>query len=100
MTEDEQRPPGAGIALCPRQLGPRPEGQAVVTVRVLLLGGFQAVVDGAAVPQSAWARRHTAALVKVLALTDGRRLHREQALDLLWPGVEPGVAAPRLHQAA
>jgi DNA-binding SARP family transcriptional activator/tetratricopeptide (TPR) repeat protein len=71
-----------------------------VSVRVLLLGGFRTEVDGAAVPGSAWARRQAAALVKVLALADGRRLHREQVLELLWPGVEPGAAAPRLHKAA
>jgi DNA-binding SARP family transcriptional activator/tetratricopeptide (TPR) repeat protein len=71
-----------------------------VTVRLLLLGGFQAVVDGAAVPRSAWARRHAAALVKVLVLADGRRLHREQVLDLIWPGVDQSAAAPRLHKAA
>ena len=71
-----------------------------MSVRVILLGGFRTVVDGVAVPQSAWARRHAAALVKVLALADGRRLHREQVLDLLWPGVETAVAAPRLHKAA
>jgi DNA-binding SARP family transcriptional activator len=71
-----------------------------VTVRLILLGGFQAVVDGAAVPKSAWARRHAAALVKLLSLADGRRLHREQVFEQLWPGIEPSLAAPRLHKAA
>jgi DNA-binding SARP family transcriptional activator/tetratricopeptide (TPR) repeat protein len=70
-----------------------------VTVRLQLLGQFQAVVDGVAVPQSAWARRHAAALVKALALADGRRLHREQLAELLWPGVEIQAVAPRLHKA-
>jgi DNA-binding SARP family transcriptional activator/tetratricopeptide (TPR) repeat protein len=65
-----------------------------------LLGRFEAVVDGETVPPSAWSRRHAAALVKAVALADGRRLHREQLLELLWAGVEPAVAAPRLHKAA
>ncbi len=71
-----------------------------MSVQLRLLGSFDAVVDDAPVPPTAWGRRHTAALVQVLALTEGRRLHREQVLELLWPGVEPGLAAPRLHKAA
>jgi DNA-binding SARP family transcriptional activator/tetratricopeptide (TPR) repeat protein len=71
-----------------------------MSVRLVLFGGFRTIVDGSDVPQSAWARRQAAGLVKVLALADGRRLHREQVFDLLWPGVEPAVAAPRLHKAA
>src|SRR6478752_5369376 len=70
-----------------------------MTVRLLLLGQFQAVVDGVAVPPTAFARRHAAALVKALALADGRRLHREQVVELVWPGLEVNVAAPRLHKA-
>ena len=71
-----------------------------MSVRLHLLGRFEAVVDGVCVPSTAWARRHAAALVKALALTEGRRLHREQVLELLWPDVDPAVAAPRLHKAA
>ena len=69
-------------------------------VQLQLLGRFEAVVDGGVVPPSAWGRRHAAALVKALALAAGRRLHREQLLELVWPGVDPATAAPRLHKAA
>ena len=48
----------------------------------------------------AWSRRHAASLVKLLALADGRRLHREQVIDALWPGLGVEAAAPRLHKAA
>ena len=70
-----------------------------MTVQLTLLGGFGVVVDGVSVPPSAWTRRHAAALVKLLAVSDGRRLHREQVLDTLWPGLAPEASAPRLHKA-
>lgn len=69
-------------------------------VRVTVLGGFRVVVDGQPVPDGEWRRRHAASLVKLLALTPGRRLHRERVLAALWPGVDPAEAAPRLHKAA
>ncbi|MBL7490696.1 BTAD domain-containing putative transcriptional regulator, partial [Frankia sp. AgW1.1] len=51
------------------------------------------------VPAQAWRRRHAAALVKLLALAPDRRLHREQVLATLWPGLPVDEAAPRLHKA-
>ena len=69
-------------------------------VDVRLLGGFVVSVDGVAVPESAWSRRHAASLVKLLCLTDGRRLHRERVIEHLWPGLTVEAAAPRLHKAA
>ncbi len=71
-----------------------------MSLAVTVLGGFTVVADGVAVPPDAWARRHAAALVKLLVLTPGHRLHREQVLDALWPGVDPEAATPRLHKAA
>ncbi|WP_167305963.1 ATP-binding protein [Nocardioides euryhalodurans] len=65
-----------------------------------LLGGFDVSVDGVAVPPSAWARRQAAALVKLLAVSEQHRLHREQVMDALWPGLRVEAAAPRLHKAA
>jgi predicted ATPase len=37
--------------------------------------------------------------VKLLALAPGHRLHREQAMDVLWGDREPAAAANNLHQA-
>ena len=71
-----------------------------MTVRISLLGGFEVRVDGVPVPPHAWSRRHAAALVKLLALSADRRLHREQVVDALWPGSPWDAAAPRLHKAA
>ena len=71
-----------------------------MTIEITLLGTFEVRRDGAAVPASAWSRRHAAALVKLLALSPGRRLHREQVIDALWPDLAVDEAAPRLHKAA
>src|SRR4051794_12982179 len=69
-------------------------------VSVQLLGGFGVTVDGRAVPADRWRRRSAASLVKLLALSPGRRLHRERVLATLWPDLNPAEAAPRLHTAA
>jgi DNA-binding SARP family transcriptional activator len=66
---------------------------------VTLLGGFAAEAGGAPVPDSAWRLRKAKELVKLLALADGHRLHREQAMDGLWPDRDPGAAANNLNQA-
>ena len=71
-----------------------------MTTRISLLGGFGAAVDGRPVPSDRWSRRQVAALVKVLALAPGLRLHREQVIEALWPGADVLEAGPRLHKAA
>jgi predicted ATPase/predicted negative regulator of RcsB-dependent stress response len=71
--------------------GPKPS--------VTLLGGFAAAVGGAPVLDSSWRLRKAKELVKLLALADGHRLHREQAMDALWPDRDPGAAANNLNQA-
>ena len=67
---------------------------------IRLLGGFEVTVDGVPVAPERWTRRQAASLVKVLALTPGRRLHREQVIETLWPGASVEAAGPRLHKAA
>jgi DNA-binding SARP family transcriptional activator/tetratricopeptide (TPR) repeat protein len=69
-------------------------------VRIRLLGGFDVAVDGVAIPASAWTRRPAASLVKLLALSSDRRLHREQVIDALWPDDFVDAATPKLHKAA
>lgn len=69
-------------------------------IDVTLLGQFAVRVDGEPVPPHRWARRHSAALVKLLALTPSRGLHRERVLDTLWPDLPLADSAPRLHKAA
>ncbi len=69
-------------------------------VQITMLGGFSVCVSRAEVPATAWTRRGAATLVKLLALADGRTLHREQVIDALWPTVPVDAALPRLHKAA
>jgi hypothetical protein len=71
-----------------------------MSVDITVLGGFSVVVAGLRVHDRAWRRRAASDLVKVLALTEGRVLHREQLADALWPRLSPAAALPRLHQAA
>ena len=68
-------------------------------VSLMLLGGFEAAVDGVIVPESAWRLKKARELVKLLALAPGHRLHREQAMDVLWRDRGPASAANNLHQA-
>jgi DNA-binding SARP family transcriptional activator len=71
-----------------------------MAVTIRLLGGFGVEVDRAPVPAEAWSRRQAAALVKLLAVSPQRTLHREQVIDALWPDLGLDEAAPRLHKAA
>ena len=40
-----------------------------------------------------WRLRKAASLIKLLALAPGHRLHREQAMELLWSDLDPVAAA-------
>lgn len=77
---------------------PRSESPTHVDIR--LLGGFSVTVDGTTTSALCWNRRSAAALVKILALVPGNRLHREKVMDMLWPDESPVDCAPKLHKAA
>ena len=79
--------------------GPRGSGSAESSVRIRLLGGFDVEVDGQLIPASAWRLRKANELVKVLAITPGHRLQREQAMEQLWPDRPADAALNNLHQA-
>src|SRR5829696_6588277 len=68
-------------------------------VRIRMLGDFQVWVGDRAVVQDQWRLRKAASLVKLLALSPGYRLHREQAMDLLWPDRGRRAASNNLRQA-
>jgi DNA-binding SARP family transcriptional activator len=50
------------------------------------------------IEEDRWHLRKARSLIKLLALAAGHRLHREQAMDLLWPSLEPKAALNNLHQ--
>jgi DNA-binding SARP family transcriptional activator len=89
-------------AITNQQRGPRPGGaQAgeLKAVRVWLLGGFSVSVGSRSIGEEEWRLKKAGSLIKLLALAPRRRLHREQAMDLLWPEFDPEAATNNLHQA-
>jgi FAD/FMN-containing dehydrogenase len=85
-----------------RRAEPKPAGASgagAPSVRVRLLGGFEVVVDGRAVPGSAWRLRKASELVRILSLAPGHRVHREALMEQLWPDRPLEAAANNLHQA-
>lgn len=69
-----------------------------VALRIHLLGGFRISLDIQVVPEGGWRLQRAKTLVKLLALALGHQLHREQALDLLWPDVDLKDPNNSLHQ--
>ena len=67
-------------------------------MRVKLLGGFSVSVGHRAIWQDGWRSKKAASLVKLLVLTPGHHLHREQAMELLWPGSGKKAASNNLRQ--
>jgi len=64
-----------------------------------LLGGFQVDIDGSPVPREAWRQGRASALVKLLALSPGKRLPRDELIETLWPGVSPEAGGTNLRKA-
>jgi predicted ATPase/DNA-binding SARP family transcriptional activator/DNA-binding CsgD family transcriptional regulator len=72
-------------------------GRRLEALRVWLLGGFRVSVGSRAITPDAWRLRKAAALVKLLALAPGHRLHREQAMEALWPDSGRSAASNSLR---
>jgi DNA-binding SARP family transcriptional activator len=84
-------------SLTPRgHLAPvRVDGAAMATaledtplLRMQLLGGFRVEYADMARTVSDWQRRSARTLTKLLATCPEHALHREQILDILWPGAD------------
>ncbi len=67
---------------------------------VRLLGDFEVRLDGEPIADSAWPQRRSKDLVKLLALSPGKRLVRERVLEALWPQLDAEAAAANLYKAA
>ena len=74
-----------------------PIGKRSNAMRVWMLGGFRVSVGTRTIVDEKWRLRKAAALVKILALAPGYRIHRERAMDLLWPRLGRGAAANNLR---
>jgi DNA-binding SARP family transcriptional activator len=68
-------------------------------VRIRLLGGFDVQVDDVAVPADVWRLNKARSLLKLLALAEGNRLHRDAIVEALWPELGAVAGTNNLHQA-
>jgi predicted ATPase len=64
-----------------------------------LLGVFSISAGDSVIADDAWRLRKAKTLIKLLALAPERRLHVEEAAELLWAGRDPDSARNNLHQA-
>jgi LuxR family transcriptional regulator, maltose regulon positive regulatory protein len=67
-------------------------------LRVVLLGAFQVWVGDRAVEPSAWRLSNARDVIKLLALARGRRMQRDEVIELLWPDSDIDSAANNLYQ--
>jgi DNA-binding SARP family transcriptional activator len=70
---------------------------SVPHLQIWLLGTFRVRIDSHRVTELD-TRLRAAELLKLLALSPAHRLHREEAVELLWPECEPDSAANNLHR--
>jgi predicted ATPase/DNA-binding SARP family transcriptional activator/DNA-binding CsgD family transcriptional regulator len=74
-------------------------GEPPEVVRIRLLGTFEVSVGPRTLAGASWRLRKAAGLVKLLALAEGHRLHRERVMDLLWPDLGTKAASNNLRGA-
>ncbi|HVO38854.1 MAG TPA: AAA family ATPase [Spirochaetia bacterium] len=67
-------------------------------LRMRLLGGFAVWIGEREIPEAAFGRRKARSLLKLLALQPGYKLHRDQVMELLWPGLGGSAAAAQLYK--
>src|SRR5215207_5627585 len=72
-------------------------GGEAEAVRIWLLGGFRVSIGSRPVEKDAWRLRKAAALLKLLSLAPGHRLHREQVMEALWPDLGKKAASNNLR---
>ena len=92
---------GSELPTARQQRGPRetPRGE-LEAVRIWLLGGFRISVGSfRIIGEDEWRLKKAGSLLKLLALAPAHRLHREQAMDLLWPELDTDAALNNLHHA-
>ncbi len=73
------------------------DGAALEHLRVRILGEFSVRRGMTPIPPEAWRSHRAMALFKCLLSAPGRRLRREQVIDLLWPEAEPEAGATNLR---
>jgi DNA-binding SARP family transcriptional activator/predicted ATPase len=71
--------------------------QERTTIDVSLLGEFTVSVGGVPLSPGQWKLRHPRLLWQMLCLTTGRRMSRDEVIEVLWPRASAQAAANRLH---
>src|SRR5713226_8430360 len=66
------------------------------SIRIFLLGRFEVTRGEHILQESSWTRRKAEALLQRLALE--RRLLKEQAIEFLWPEIDPTYGANNLYR--
>src|SRR5215471_15654929 len=66
-------------------------------IRVNTLGTFRVAIDGRAVDDSEWRRRSARQLLKALLSRAGRRMSRDEVVELFWPESKADAAATNLR---
>lgn len=66
---------------------------------IYLLGDFSVWLGDKQISDEAFERRKPRQLLKLLALQEEFRLHRDQVLEHLWPELSPESASSQLHKA-
>ena len=83
----------------PDDFASKRQGEPLEAMRIRLLGDFEVSAGTRTIANSSWRLRKAAGLVKLLALAEGHRLHRERAMDLLWPDLGTKAASNNLRGA-
>ncbi|THA69356.1 transcriptional regulator [Streptomyces sp. A0642] len=68
-------------------------------LRLYLFGGFRVERDGGSPLAAKWPRPSARALVKLLAVSPGHSLHREQAMEICWPDADAQASLGSLRVA-
>jgi DNA-binding SARP family transcriptional activator len=66
-------------------------------VQVFTLGGFRVLVGGRVVEDRAWRRKTARQLFKVLLSRPGRRMTRDEVVELFWPDSDAVAASSNLR---
>jgi predicted ATPase/DNA-binding SARP family transcriptional activator/DNA-binding CsgD family transcriptional regulator len=67
------------------------------TLQIQMLGDFRVSCDGREIASNAWRLRTAHHLIKLIALSPGFYLHREEIIDHLWPELDPTAAGNNLR---
>ncbi len=71
----------------------------VTKAAIQLLGKFSVTFEGAPIAGDSWRSRRAADVLKLLALSPGRRLHRSQVMEAFWPDSDPQASGTNLRKS-